>query len=427
MHLGRALSETGEAEEARQVMARFRAVNQDSPPRGMPAAGFVELLALPPDEQYARYRARLEKAILADPNDVPTKLRYLNVLLADESWLKAEAVAREIVALKPDASLVLAAGRALLDAGRYPAAREVLDQCRQAKGGALDLAIATFHDSGTADGLAAMEGVPAAERDGDYYLALAQMLDSAGRFEDAASAVNQALRAAPSRLEFYYQAALFLIKNDRVPAALELLDRATRSFPDSRSLLLTKAIALELASRGSQAEALLHEIERRWPEWPGVQLVYGIILQKHRNTSEAMRKLSAAIAMGVREPAAYYYLAEATLQARPDQSLAARKAIREALALDPSDPWAHALAGRISFEREEYEDAVQELREAVRLQPRLVQAHYSLARVYQELGRSEEARREVDEVRVLKERFPNQPDDPDLLHSNLFAVNPPRR
>lgn len=426
MHLGRALSETGQTEEARQVMARFRALTPDSA-RGMPAAGFVELLALPPEQQYARYRARVEKAIRTDPNDVPAKLRYLMVLLGDEEWLKAEAVAREIVALKPQPSLVAEAGRALLDAGRYAAAKEVLAQCSGAASAALDLAIAVFHADGADASLEAMEAMPEAQRDGDYYLARAQMLDNNGRFEDAAAAVDQALHAAPSRAELYYQASLFLIKNGRVPSALQLLDQATRTVPDHPSLLLTKAITLELASRGPQAEALLQQIERRWPEWPGVQLVHGIILQKRRNTQEALRKLTAAIALGAREPAAYYYLAEATLQARPDDTEAARKAVREALALDPRDPWAHALAGRIAFERDEYENALAELREAVRLQPRMVQAHYNLARVYQELGRSAEARREIDEVRTLRERFPNEPDDPDLLHSNLFAVDPPRR
>jgi len=172
---------------------------------------------------------------------------------------------------------------------------------------------------------------------------------------------------------------------------------------------------------------LLKQIEKHWPEWPGVQLVHGIILEHHRDSLEALNKLTAAIALGAREPAAYYYLAEATLQAQPDETASAEKAIREALARDPNDPWAHALAGRIYFDQDKYENALRELQEAVRLQPRMVQAHYNLARVYQELGRNAEAHQEVEQVRILKERYPNQPDDPDLLHSDLFAVAPPER
>ena len=425
MHLGRALAETGQTEEARQVLARFRTLKTLDSTRGMPAAGFVELLALPPEQQHARYRARVEKALQTDPNDVTAKLRYLMLLLGDEAWPKAEAVVREIVALKPGSALLAEAGRALLNSGRYAVAAEVLRQCQQAPGASLDLAIAVFHDGGAEAGLHVIDGIPAAQRDGDYHLARAEMLDTAGRFEEAAAAVEQALRAAPTRADLLCQAALFLIKNGRNSSALQLLDQATRIVPDNPSILLTQAITLEVSSRDSQAEQLLQRIEKRWPEWPGAQLVYGIVLEHNRNSPEALNKLTAAIALGAREPAAYYYLAEATLQARPDEVESAEKAIREALALDPNDPWAHTLAGRIYFDRNEYEKALGELHEAVRLQPRMVQAHYNLARVYQELGRGEEAHQEVEQVRMLRERFPNEPDDPDLLHSDLFAVAPP--
>jgi tetratricopeptide (TPR) repeat protein len=60
MHLARALSETGQAEEAKQVFARFRALGPNSA-KGAPGPGFVELLALPPEQQYQRYRARGER------------------------------------------------------------------------------------------------------------------------------------------------------------------------------------------------------------------------------------------------------------------------------------------------------------------------------------------------------------------------------
>jgi tetratricopeptide (TPR) repeat protein len=90
-HLSRALTETGQTEEARQVMARFRSLATPDTQRGTPAAGLVEFLALPPEQQYARYRARVEKAVETDPTDATAKLRYLMLLLADEAWPKASA------------------------------------------------------------------------------------------------------------------------------------------------------------------------------------------------------------------------------------------------------------------------------------------------------------------------------------------------
>jgi len=47
MHLARALSGTGQTEEARQVIARFRALGSGRG-KGVPNPGFVDLLALPP-------------------------------------------------------------------------------------------------------------------------------------------------------------------------------------------------------------------------------------------------------------------------------------------------------------------------------------------------------------------------------------------
>ena len=358
----------------------------------------------------------------ADPNDTSAKLRYLKLLLGDEAWRQAEGLAGEIVALKPGPSVVAEAGRAFLDAKRYATAKELLQQCSQAPDATLDLAIAVFHADGADAGLQLMDVVPQAQRDGDYYLARAQMLDQCGRFLEAAAAAQQALRAAPTRVELYCQVTLFLIKNGRVLQALDLLDQANRYVPGDPSILLAKVISLEVAAKSVEAATLLKKIERRWPEWSEAHLVDGIILQTHRSPEEALRELTTATALGAREPAAYYYLAEATLQARPDQSEAAQKAIQEALALDSEDPWAHALAGRICYERGQYDDALKELQEAVRLRPRMVQAHYNLARVYSALGRSQDARNESEQVRDLRERFPHEAEDPDLLHSNLFGV-----
>jgi hypothetical protein len=56
----------------------------------------------------------------------------------------------------------------------------------------------------------------------------------------------------------------------------------------------------------------------------------------------------------------------------------------------------------------------------------MVQEHYNLARAYMALGRGEKAHSESEQVRQLRERFPNEADDPDLLHSNLFGVTIPQ-
>lgn len=424
-HLGRALFLTGHAEESRTVFVRSRTLGQRR--GGIPNPGFVNLLAQSPEEQYERYRNRVENAVAENPQNVSAKLRLLKLDLSDESWDKAESVAREIAALHPPESLLAEAGRALLDAERYRSAKELLEQCPEAPGAALDLGIAVFYADGTAAGLQQMDTVPQSQRDGDYYLALAQMLDHAGRPRDAVSAAAQAIRSAPTRAGLYRQVSFLLIENGHVSQALALLDEAVKRLPDDRSILLAKAISLEVAGLTPAAKKLLKQIENRWPEWSQSYLVDGIILQTHGQPGEAQQELNTAVALGARDPAAWYSLAEAIMQTRPDDLADAQKAIQQALLLDPDDPWTHALAGRIYFQQKQYNEALQELQEAIHLRPVLAQAHYYLARSYRALGRTQESQNEFQETKALQERYPNETNDPDLLHSNLLGITIPQK
>src|SRR5262245_9222658 len=68
-------------------------------------------------------------------------------------------------------------------------------------------------------------------------------------------------------------------------------------------------------------------------------------------------------------PQAFYYLADATRTARPEDVDAARQAIAEAIRLDSNDAWFHALAGKSALETKQPANAVEQLKEAIRLRP----------------------------------------------------------
>ncbi len=51
------------------------------------------------------------------------------------------------------------------------------------------------------------------ERQGDYYLLRAQILDAQGKVQEAAAALNQGIRAAPQKPFIYYQTTSFLLKH----------------------------------------------------------------------------------------------------------------------------------------------------------------------------------------------------------------------
>ncbi len=300
LHFARALADAGQEAESKAVMDRFR---QLGPANNRVPAGLVEYLSLTPEQRLADYRARVEKAVRDTPSDAAAQLRYLKLLLDDGKPDRAAAVARRIAALKPDASVLADAGHALLEAHQYPLAIEMLEQAGRSAEVELDLAIAIFHTAGAAQGLRQMDRVPESGRTGDYFLARAQMLDAAGRFEDAVPALDQALQAAPKRPDLYRQAVFFLTTHDRAAEALRLLDRAARVLPQNPEILLMKAATLEIARHPGDTDGLLRDIQNRWPEWYPVWVARGAILAARKRSEEARHAMETAVTLGAHSPA----------------------------------------------------------------------------------------------------------------------------
>jgi tetratricopeptide (TPR) repeat protein len=416
LHFARALADAGQTQESDVVMDRFRrlgpAQKKDVP------AGLVEYLSLTPEQRRADYRARVEKAVHDHPDDAAAQAAYLKLTIEDHNADRVAAVAKRISALKPAASVLADAGRALLAANQYALARDLLQQAAAAdpRGGVeLDLAIATFHAAGAKAGLDLIDRLPESARTGDYYLARAQMLEASGKVPEAAVALEQALHAAPERPDLYLQAVALLVKRGQAPEALRIVEEGARTLPQNREILLLKATTLEFAHRADDADRLLSEVQTRWPEWSNVWLAHGMILAAHRHYEEARQALETAVALGASSPETYFFLADCTLRAgRKD---AAEPLIRQALKLSPGDPWIEALAGRIAFERGEYQLAVERERAAIRQRPRFAEAHANLAQAYAALGRKQESDSEREQAGTMQKTASN--DDPPYL-SRLF-------
>jgi len=413
LHFARALADAGQTQESEVVMDRFRRLGpvqkKDVP------AGLVEYLSLTPEQRRADYRARVEKAVHDHPEDAAAQVQFLKLMIEDHNADRVAAAAKRIAALKPAASVLADAGRALLVANQYALARDLLQQAAAAdpRGGGveLDLAIATFHATGVKAGLDLIDHVPESARTGDYYLARAQMLDTSGKVQEAASALDQALHAAPERPNLYRQAVALLVKRGQAPEALRIIEDGARFLPQNREILLLKATTLEFAQRAADADRLLSEVQTRWPEWPNVWLAHGIILATHGHNEEARQALETAVVLGASSPETYFFLADCTIRAgRKD---AAEPLIRQALKLSPGDPWIQALAGRIAFERGEYQLAVDRDRAAIHLRPRFAEAHASLAQVYTALGRKQESEAEREQAGTMRKTASN--DDPPYL------------
>jgi Flp pilus assembly protein TadD len=309
LHLARALADAGQAAESKAAMDRFRqlgpAINRAVP------GGLVDYLSLTPAQRRADYRGRVERLVREHPEDAAAQVNYLRLLLEEGESPQAVEVTRRIAALKPAAAVLAEAGRALLEARQYAPARELLAKAAAAAADVdLDLAIAAFHASGPAEGTRLLDRVPDPARGGDYYLARAEMLDASGNAPDAAAALEQALRTVPRRTGLYLDACSFLLRKGRTNDALRVSGEAMQAFARERPILLLRAVVLEQAGRGDEAEPLLEQIQNRWPEWQAGWLAQGIILGRHGRRAEARAALATALALGTLSPDVRHYLDE---------------------------------------------------------------------------------------------------------------------
>jgi Flp pilus assembly protein TadD len=299
----------------------------------------------------------VEKAVHDRPDDPAAQVEYLKLAIENGNPEAVAAAARRIAVMKPGAALLAQAGRALLSESYYALAETVLEQAAAAGGDVRpDLALAKLHTS-------------------------SDQID--------AGAIERALGDPAKRSGLYLQETAFLVKLGRSQEALRLIDIAARALPENREMLLMQATTLDFAGESEYAGNLLMKIRTRWPEWSAAWVAHGILLGAHRHWDEARQALETAVALGARSAGVYFYLADCAFYGgRKD---AAEPLIGEALKLRSADPWIQFLAGRIAFERGQYQLAADRESAAIRQRPHWIEAHRILAQAYGALGRRHEA------------------------------------
>jgi tetratricopeptide (TPR) repeat protein len=169
----------------------------------------------------------------------------------------------------------------------------------------------------------------------------------------------------------------------------------------------------------------LVRIQSQWPEWTAAYVIHGIVLESQHQAAEAKQLLETAIALGTRDPAAYYHLTLAIRDLTPNDQESAYKAIVCGLDLDPADPYMQAQAGRIALDMEDYPVALRHLQEAIRLYPEMADAHWTLANLYRITGQDEKQKIELAEVSRLNKLFPPGTQTPPSMQDLLFSVRRP--
>ena len=428
-HYSRALLRVGRTEEGQKVLAQFQKLQRD-PLRRRLYSGLFDFVKLPPAEQQARYMDSLQRQVSMNPGDPVLKARLGKALLAQGKAEEGLTTLREVRTLTADPKVLSDCAQVLMEYQEFGLARKFLEPVvaadPSARDARLDLAIATFHAAGAEAGLAELDKTPPEQRKGDYFLLRAQILDALGRLEEATEDLNCGFRAAPTRPDLYFQAALFLIKHEQYRKAIALIEQANRVVPDAPDLLLTQAIAYELLQQPEGAQKILAEIESLWPEWGEPYLINGIMLETRLKSAQAKPLLETAISLGESNSKAYYYLALATTHANPDDVESAQKAIDQALKLNPNDPYVRALAGRIAYAKKNYPASVEQLRAALYLWPEMIEAHQALSATYRAMGDRAKAAAELEQVLHIKQQTRSaEQAPPSPVRDLLFSVRPP--
>ncbi len=402
-HYAQALRSTNRLDEARAVMAKFRQLPEEV--HRLPLGGVLDFLSLPPAEQRERYFERLQKSAQFNAGNPDLQVRLGNELLARGRTAEALEAYRRARALDPDPKRAAAIGKTLVGAEQWAGAREFLEPASGAASidARLDLVIALFHSAGAQAGLAELDRIDAADRNGDYFLVRAQVLDRLGKFDDAVAALNAGFRAAPSRPDLYFEAANFLMRHERYREAADLLDQAVRAAPDVPELRLSRAIVWELTRRTEDALRELAAIRLRWPEWSRTYVTEGIILNVDRKPEQARQALETAVALGADGADAYYFLALSITESAPEDRAGASRAIAAAVARNEHDPYIRQLAGKLAYNEGDFKAAIAHLKESVRGFPDFFQAHYHLANAYRAIGDEDNAQAEMKEVRRIRE------------------------
>lgn len=127
LHLGQALTKLGEHSEAMQAFRRYRELKSGE--QSLPnAAGLLEFLGLSPAEQYAQYRAGVERAVKKDPQNADAQVRYLGIVLNERDFVSARQVCERLALLHPAPEELQQALKELRAAGQDALAQSLLDK-----------------------------------------------------------------------------------------------------------------------------------------------------------------------------------------------------------------------------------------------------------------------------------------------------------
>lgn len=228
--------------------------------------------------------------------------------------------------------------------------------------------------------------------DARIYVALAEVYEAGGYFENAIPAMRRAIEKEPKN-EFYRSRYGLLLVNSKAPAAAIIrLEEALKEFPDSARLWFALGIARfddnKLPEARKAFEKALAIDSRLTPA-----LAYlGAVFVEQGQYAEAAKIYERAIGLDEKVALLHYLLADTLLKMTDIDEKRAETALKRSIELEPNLTSAHLALGRLLVRQTRWTEAATALERASKLEPDRAETFYQLGRVYTRLKRTVESK-----------------------------------
>jgi adenylate cyclase len=268
------------------------------------------------------------------------------------------------------------------------------------------------------------------------YANQAEVLNTAGRPEDALRVVEQAMRLNPHYPPWYLsELGWAYLGTGQYAEAVDTLKEAISrglNLPGPYAFLALSYLGQWAFQQSTDAQTLAQALAAAQrvlalnDSSPWGHGLLGSVYLLQKQYEPALAEMERVIALAPNEAGGYAGLAE--MLSRVGRSEEAMGMVEQALRRNPSED-AYRSIGTAYYLAGRPEEAIAPLKQYLSHHPNILGAHLTLAAVYSELGREAEARAEAAEVlrlnpkfllEVLKERTPIK--DPAVLERQLAAL-----
>ena len=249
---------------------------------------------------------------------------------------------------------------------------------------------------------------PASTQTADDPFTRGVRLEQKGDLEGARRAYEEALKAAPDRVDALSNLALVHLNLGRPGKAVVGLERARAAAPQNLTIPFFLGLAYFQTGRFPEAETELAGVVALQPGNTKARHLHGLCLLKLDQLNDGIATLEKVIAADVSNRSAAYTLGSAYIRVgRIDE---ADQLVKEVLSTDES-PQARLIAGSVQLARKDYQGAVRTLRKAEQGNRKLPTLHSQLGVALLYVGHSGQAKKEFESELAIS---------PDDYNANAF-------